>query len=126
MPGCSLALWDKAGALHMLGRVSEAIDLFRKLLRKGVEGIAHEPCSEGRAWTRALVSDIYYRLGLCYMSTHERIKAIRAIRQSLDLRGAGVKSIYPIAMVRDTLSQVRKNKSGAPPRTASPMTRTAG
>lgn len=113
MPKCSLALWDKAGALHMLGLVSEAIDLYRKLLRKGLEGIAHEPCSEGRAWTRALVSDSYYLLGLCYVSTHERIKAIRAIRQSLDLRGPGVQSLYPIAMVRNTLSQVQKIKPGA-------------
>ena len=113
MPGCSLVLWDKAGALHMLGRLNEAIDLFRKLLRKGVEGIAHEPCSEGRAWTRALVSDTYYVLGLCYVSTHERIKAIRAIRKSLDLRGPGVPSLYPIAMVRDTLSQVQRANAGA-------------
>lgn len=113
MPKCSLALWDKAGALHMLGRVSEAIDLYRKLLRKGLEGIAREPCSEGRAWARALVSDSYYLLGLCYVSTHERIKAIRAIRQSLDLRGPGVQSIYPIAMVRDTLSKVQETRPGA-------------
>src|SRR5262245_20839579 len=65
-PNCPLALWDYAGDLDMLGRTREAIYIYKKLVKRGVEGIAYGDCGEGLAWARGLVADCLYRLAKCY------------------------------------------------------------
>src|SRR5687768_1235920 len=39
-PNCPLVLWDYAGTLDMLGRNKEAIAIYRKLIKRGVDKIA--------------------------------------------------------------------------------------
>ncbi len=51
-PRCPLVLWDYAGTLDMLGRTSEALRIYRRLIRRGVERLAFGECGEGRAWAR--------------------------------------------------------------------------
>jgi len=48
-PKCPLVLWDYAGTLEMLGRDKEAIAIYRKLVKRGVDKIAYGECGEGRA-----------------------------------------------------------------------------
>lgn len=65
-PNCPLVLWDYASDLDMLGRTKEAIAIYKKLVKRGVEGIAYGECGEGLAWARGLVADCLYRLAKCY------------------------------------------------------------
>ena len=52
VPSCPLVLWDYAGALQMLGRHNEALDLYARIVTRGVDRIANGECGEGRAWAR--------------------------------------------------------------------------
>ena len=110
MPECSLALWDKAGALDMLGRFPEAIEAYEILASRGVEHLTSEPCSEGRSWARGLVADSYYRLGRCLYKLEKTTGAIKAIKRSLEQRGPGVRSIYPIKVVREVLAAIEEKR----------------
>ena len=48
-PQCPLVLWDLAGSYDMLRRHRDAIPIYRKLIRRGVESIAYDECGEGLA-----------------------------------------------------------------------------
>src|SRR4051794_28575233 len=56
-PNCPLVLWEMAGTLDMLKRHREAIPIYRRLVRRGVESVAYGDCGEGLAWARGLVAD---------------------------------------------------------------------
>src|SRR5689334_21484 len=58
-PRCPLALWDYAGALHAAGRSAMASPIYHRLIRRGVEGLAHGTCGEGVRWARGLVADCH-------------------------------------------------------------------
>ena len=62
-PDCPLVLWDYAGTLDAVGRTAEAIELYGRLLGKGVEAVAYEECGEGISWAIALLTDCCFRLG---------------------------------------------------------------
>lgn len=61
-PHCPLVLWDYGGVLDMLGRKREAIQVFRRLVRRGAQSLAYCECGEGIGKARALVADCLYRL----------------------------------------------------------------
>jgi tetratricopeptide (TPR) repeat protein len=46
VPSCPLVLWDYAGALQMLGRHNEALDLYARVVTRGVDRIANGECGE--------------------------------------------------------------------------------
>jgi tetratricopeptide (TPR) repeat protein len=109
-PTCPLVLWDLAGALQMLQRHDEAIRVYRRLVRRGVEDIAEGPCGEGRAWARGLVADCHYRLSECYRAQGKRQAADRAFVRHLDMRGPGCRSIYPLSELEFSYRNVRPSK----------------
>lgn len=47
-PECPLVLWDYAGALEMLDRPEEALQIYQRLVDRGVDSIAYGECGEGR------------------------------------------------------------------------------
>jgi tetratricopeptide (TPR) repeat protein len=102
-PRCPLVLWEIAGALHMLGRTSEAIRVYRRLVRRGIGPLATGECGEGMAWARGLVADCWYRIARCHLSAGRRRLSFDAYTQHLRLRGPGCRSIYPIGAVRREL-----------------------
>lgn len=106
-PRCPLVLWDYAGALDMLGRKKEALRLFRRIARRGVQSIASGLCGEGLAKARGLVADCLYREAGCYSDLGNRARATKAYRSHLRLRGPGCRSIYPIRDVRRELSKLQ-------------------
>lgn len=55
-------IWGYAESLEMLGRESEALTAYRRLLRRGEERIAFGDCGEGLQWARSLIADCYYRI----------------------------------------------------------------
>jgi len=99
-PRCPLVLWDYAGCLDMLGRPKEAISIYRRLIRRGVDRIAHGDCGEGIAWARGLVADCHYRMAHCYRDLGNTRQAVVSHRRHLALRGPGCRSSYPIDKVR--------------------------
>jgi len=46
VPSFPLVLWDYAGALQMLGRHNEALDLYARVVTRGVDRIANGECGE--------------------------------------------------------------------------------
>ena len=93
-PSCPLVLWDYAGALQMLGRHHEALDLYARIVNSGVDRIAAGECGEGKAWARGLVSDSHYRASLSLKAVGNSRASHSAFEQCLDLRGPGCRSIY--------------------------------
>ena len=100
-PNCPLVLWDYAGALDMLGRTKEAIAIYKKLVKRGVEAIAYDDCGEGLAWARGLVADCLYRLAQCYDDAGRYKDSLDYYYQHIRLRGPGCRSIYSIGEVRE-------------------------
>ena len=93
-PSCPLVLWDYAGVLQMLGRHDESLDLYARIVTRGVERIASGECSEGKAWARGLVSDAHYRASLSLKAIGNEEAGDSAFAQCIDLRGPGCRSIY--------------------------------
>lgn len=111
MPTCPLARWDYAGALDMSGRTAEALRVWKRILRRGVDRIASDPCSEGRQWSEALCNDVRYSIGIVYARQQRRRLARHWLRAYLQNRDRGVRSIYRLADARrrlEVISQGRK------------------
>lgn len=102
-PYCPLVLWETAGALDMLGRTTEAVKIYRRLVRRGVESIAFGDCGEGHAWARGVVADCWYRIARCHKKAGRRSLSTKAFEMHLKMRGPGCRSIYPINGVRREL-----------------------
>jgi tetratricopeptide (TPR) repeat protein len=94
VPSCPLVLWDYAGALQILGRHAEALDLYARLVTRGVKRLAVGDCGEGKAWARGLVSDAHYRASLSLKALGNEEASVSAFEACLDLRGPGCRSIY--------------------------------
>ncbi len=99
-PNCPLVLWDYAGSLDMLQRPKEAIAIYKRILKKGVNQIAYGECGEGKAWARGLIADCHYRLAHCYRELGQWKEALREYKRHLSLRSPGCRSIYDIKKVR--------------------------
>ena len=106
-PSCTLVLWDHAGSLSMLSRMKEAIQIYRRLIRRGVDSIAHGDCGEGIAQARGLIADCWYRMALCQRESGSAVGARNSLNRHLALRGPGCRSIYPLQEIRHELLSVR-------------------
>ena len=109
-PNCPLVLWDYAGTMDMLGRNKEAIEIYRKLVKQGVDKIAYGECGEGMAWARGVVVDCLYRIAKCYEEEGQPKKALSYYEQHLKRRGSGCRSIYPINEVKRQMKEVGLQK----------------
>lgn len=52
VPSCPLVLWDYAGTLQALGRHNEALDLYARIVTRGINRLANGECGEGKGWAR--------------------------------------------------------------------------
>ncbi len=112
-PNCPLALWGYAGALAMLGREREALEVYRRLVRRGAASIAYGECGEGLARARGLVADCLYRMAGCYKSLGQSRKAVELLEKHLAQRGRGCHSIYALREVRKELNELRPKAPSA-------------
>lgn len=96
-PDCALALWERAESLYMLHRYPQAVAAFKELVDGGIARFLSRFHHEGRLWSRALVSDAYYRLAWALNKNDEYASALKAVRCALALRGHGAKPLYPIS-----------------------------
>ena len=99
-PKCPLVLWDLAGTHEMLEHEDEALQLYDRLVARGVERIAFDECGEGRAWARGVVADAHYRRARVLQARGRRRAALNAFDAHLAMRGPGCRSIYDIGSVR--------------------------
>jgi predicted Zn-dependent protease len=95
-PHCPLVMWDYAGTLDMLGRKKEALALFRRLLNRGEQRLAHGPCGEGVRRARSLMADCFYRIAAILEEQHKRKSALHAYKEHLARRKRGTQSIYSL------------------------------
>lgn len=117
VPTCPLVLWDYAGVLQMLGRHGEALDLYSRIVIRGVDRIATGECGEGRAWARGLVADSHYRASVSLAAIGNEKASLSAFEHCLDLRGPGCRSIYRLdELSRPQPVTTRPNKRMQPTR----------
>lgn len=107
-PRCPLVLWDYAGTLQMLDRDTEAVAVYRSLIRRGPQRIAKNPCGEGLARSRGLVADCHLRVSDSLRYLGDQIGAERHLVKHLDMRGPGCHSIYSL---KDIASRRRRTKA---------------
>jgi hypothetical protein len=84
----------------MLSEHADALTLYRRLIARGVDRVAHDECGEGVAWARGLIADAHYRSALSLSALGRRRAARNARDRSLAMRGPGTRSIYPIDEIR--------------------------
>jgi tetratricopeptide (TPR) repeat protein len=114
-PSCPLVLWDYAGALQMLGRHNEALDLYARIVTRGVIRLANGECGEGKAWARGVVSDSHYRASLSLKAIGNERASLSALEQCLELRGPGCRSIYRLNELRTSdVTSTRPNRALQP------------
>jgi hypothetical protein len=107
-PDCPLVLWDLAKALDMTDDTVAAIAMYRRLLRRGVDAIAHDECGEGTRWAASLLCDCLYRLGTCYLDLGKTRAAAWCFREHLLRRTLGARSIYALKEVKQRLAECVK------------------
>ncbi len=92
-PGCPLAQWEYAGALDMLGREQEAIEVWLRLIHTEPATIADEPCWEDEAWAESLINNCRYRLVRTYLDLEDPENARHWMQEHLSHRKEGLDSI---------------------------------
>ncbi|MEW6619835.1 MAG: hypothetical protein AB1422_10955 [bacterium] len=111
-PKCPLVLWDYAGSLDMVNKNKEAIAIWKKLLKKGVEAIAYGDCGEGVRWARSLLNDCRYRISRSYEKLGNISASIRFLEEHIANRSPGIPSIYDLSVVKRELSELLLKKGG--------------
>ncbi len=95
-PDCPLALWDRAGALDMLCREREALDVYENLLSRGLESIAEEECGEGEEWAAGLMADCVFRIATIAQDIGDKERAVRIYHNFLGMLDSGAQGIYSL------------------------------
>jgi tetratricopeptide (TPR) repeat protein len=99
VPDCPLALWDYAGALDMIGKPSEAAEVYLRLLRRGRQELDTpdqdaDECWEGRNWTLGIMVDCLFRIAGLLAKNGEKSRAIKLYNEFLALVDHGSPGIY--------------------------------
>ena len=109
-PHCPLVLWDHAGALEQTGHEREAIRIWKRLLRRGIERVAHGPCGEGIRQAESLLNDCRYRIGKTYYFLGHHALAWRYMQAHLSHRRRGLPSIYSRADALWNLERIARRR----------------
>ena len=110
-PRCPLVLWNYAGALEQTGHECEAIRIWKSLLRRGVERIAHGPCGEGIRQAESLLNDCRYRIGKTYYFLGRHALAWHYMHAHLRHRRRGLPSIYSRTGVLWNLKRIAQSRN---------------
>jgi tetratricopeptide (TPR) repeat protein len=106
-PRCPLVLYYYAGALDMLNRHEDAINVYKGLLRRGVRNIASGECRQEIREARSLVNDCRYRLGLIYADLGEFQIAKNYLNAHIIHRDQNCPSGYYLREVKKDLADIR-------------------
>lgn len=111
-PYCPLLVWGHAGTLDMLGRLNEAMSLYRWLLSRGEEQLAHGECGEGILKARSLIADCHYRIACIWRKKRQWKRATVEFETYLSMRRKGFGSIYSLREVKVQYEKVRAKVRG--------------
>lgn len=104
-PDCPLVLWDMGGSLYMLKHYSLAIQIWKKLLLRGIHSIAYNPCGEGKKQARSLLNDCRYRIGNAFLKMGRKKEAEKYYKLYIKHRNRLTPSIYNLGKVKIELSK---------------------
>jgi len=108
-PKCPAVAWNYASSLDMVGDKKEAIKIWQSLLKRGVDKLAFlDDCGEGILWTKSLLNDCLYRIGLSYADMGKSSHAIRYIEEHISQRRPGIPSLYSMKEVKRKLKRLRE------------------
>lgn len=106
-PNCPLVLWDLAGALDMLEKELEAIKIWKSLLRKDINKLAHGPCGEGIRSAKSLKNDCRLNIGRSYEDIGRKKLALKYYQLHLDHRQQGIPCLESIKYVKNRMKQLK-------------------
>jgi tetratricopeptide (TPR) repeat protein len=109
---CPLVLWDLASTLEMLGDDRGALRAYRGLFARGPQKIAGDECGEGMPWALSLLTDCLYSAAGCLHRIGDRDAAVSCLRQHLELRALGSKSIYSRRDVGKRFAEIAGSRLG--------------
>lgn len=109
-PKCPLVLWDHACMLDMVGKHKKAIMIWKKLLRRGVNRIAYDECGEGIRWSRSMLNDCRYSIGVSYRKMGNISLAIKFIKDHITNRAPGIPSIFTLSLVKNELTNINSER----------------
>lgn len=102
-PNCPLVCWDYGNALVGTGHHNRAVIVFKRLLRMNVKGVARGKCGQGLKNAQKLVNDTKYVLGICLYEMGLKQESLKFINDHIRNRKKGVKSNYPLSVVKTWL-----------------------
>ena len=105
-PDCPLAMNDNALHLFMHEKDNEAIEIWDKMLKKGVEEIAFGKCGEGLRNAKSLLNDVRMRIGLSYFETGQNEKALLYFKEHLNNRQRGLYSNFTKQEVENKIHEI--------------------
>jgi tetratricopeptide (TPR) repeat protein len=97
-PECPQVLWYRAGILHELGRLDDAVQVYRAIVERGPERWTGGGCGLRIALARGLVSDSWRRLFDIHEARGEKEFADLAYEQHLDMLGPGCYGLYTFSV----------------------------
>jgi tetratricopeptide (TPR) repeat protein len=107
---CPMAIWLYAECLLRLKQFDAAEQLYRSLIRRGVNRIAYGQCGEGIRDARTVVNDSRYTLGIIQAYKDEFDLAERNIQKHIASRNPNCTSRFNLREVKKDLNQVRQGK----------------
>ncbi len=103
---CPLVLWDYACALDLSGSTEKAIQLWKKLVSIGVNGIVNNECGEGVKWAKSTVLDSLFRIARCYAYLNDSKNAKYYYTKHLKMRKRGLPSLYSLKEVNNDVKEL--------------------
>lgn len=111
-PTCLLVLWDLASTYEMLGEDAKAARIYKKLFRLACRSLRgegeEEEHNEGPRWLNSLTTDCLYSVAGCLFRLGLPKEAHWFVREHLEWRIRGTKSIYPLKAARGLLREILK------------------
>ncbi len=105
-PECPLTMNDHALHLYIHEKDKEAIAIWDKMLKKGVEKIAYAECGEGLRNTKSMLNDVRMRMGLSYFETGQKRKSLFYLNQHLNNRQRGLYSNFTKREVEKKIKEI--------------------
>lgn len=87
----------------------EAIDIWKKIISKGVKRIAYGDWGEGLSWAKSLINDCRYGISLALISLNDKKTAIMYLKSHLNYRKKRVRSIFKLKDVKNKLDSISGN-----------------
>jgi len=109
-PSSPLVLSDYAGTLDLMGREKEAIEIWKKLLRKGRNRIARGEHIAGMRDASCLLNQCRFRLALSHARLGSIASAIRYLKRHIANRARGLPSDCSLQDAKRMLKNLERRR----------------